>query len=252
MSFCCLITILVVVIVAIVILAALQKIYQLFKTLHKDKKNADEAAAIKTIYTADYTSIPKQPPDDTTSVDDANKEQDNHDDNEEEEDETVGDILVAELHNGCPSIFVCREPKLCVFTEFCNVQLCRHVMDVARMDNDKNTVRNVTYIHLPACIVVFVTHNATKNDQDSNSEEDINYIISYTSKHVDISVYTIFYDGHKFIDYRDRLYDRYEIDLSQDGPPPVRHIPATNLFPRPSAPQPPHLSTGNFFYIAKK
>lgn len=118
------------------------------------------------------------------------------------------------------------------------VQMCSHLVDMTR--KDKNTDNNIIYIHLPACLIVFIQ---SQSMEDESFEDDINYINSYTSKHIDISVYSLMYD-------RDRnLF--VDVNFSQHQSFVIYTLPNTierNLFrPPPSAPP-----TGNFIYIPKQ
>lgn len=159
------------------------------------------------------------------------------------------------IHEKRPSIRLCSGN--CDFIEFCNVQMCRHLVEQARIDNDKNTIQNVTYIHLTKCIIVFVTKNdniCKKEQEFITSEDDINYINSYVSKYIELAAYTIFFDRdqQKFIDFHGPPTDEYTLDINGDKqkerntkqqPTAPPQLAASSTTSSSSQPQ------GQFFYI---
>lgn len=117
---------------------------------------------------------------------------------------------------GEPSVRLCQDEK-CETTSICNLNICRHLKNV-KVSYDKQTNKNVTYLHVDdKCIIVFITKNENLclKEQDFQSE-DINYIKSYTSKYIDMSVYKVQYDGQKkkFINFAGSEYDEYTIPLN--------------------------------------
>lgn len=247
MSSCCFFTILVIVVVSILIIYVLHKIYTKLRAIDRKKENKPTTTATTT--TENATSDPQN------AVIDASDEVATADNN-------TSHHVIFKLHNNNPAVSVCSRDTECEYLEFCNIQICRHLTNNAKMHNDKNTLRNVTYIHLLAegIIVVFVTKNDNVCAKEQEvSLEDINYINSYTSKFPELSIYTIFYDKEngKFIDFAGRQHEEYTIELrSEEQAGTHREI---LQYPRlqPSAPAISgivrcHENKGNFYYIAKQ
>ena len=232
----------------------------------------------------------------TTTNDDNNEDEnftdhDNYDKDEEEEQiqnstiTTLKNLIVFfSVYNNNPSLRLCPDKQQCEYMEFCNIHLCKHLTQISKINTDKNTKQNVTYIHLPKCIIVFITKNEMtyKKDQEITLDEDVNYISSYTSKYIDMSIFIVFYDKAtmKFIDLPGKFYDEYSIQTENE--PLVREVLLQEqtvhqrlyTYPRmlrtiATAPtmsineqyqqqqQPPPQQSkadnqGNFFYIAKQ
>ena len=218
---------------------------------------------------------------------------DNYDKEEEEKEQeqiqnstitTIKNLMVFfSVYNNKPSLRLCPDRQQCEYMEFCNIHLCKHLTQIAKLNTDKNTKQNVTYIHLPKCVIVFITKNETtcKKDQEITFDEDVNYISSYTSKYIDMSIFIVFYDKAtmKFIDLPGKLYDEYSIQTENE--PLVREVllqaqivhqrlytyprmlrtiataPTMSINEQQQQQQPQQQQSkadnqGNFFYIAKQ
>lgn len=151
-------------------------------------------------------------------------------------------LVTFTIYNQNPAIELddCKD-----YMEFCNVQICKDLMNIAKIHNDKNTVQNVTYIQVPdEYLIIFITKCKLEDN-----DEDINYINAYASKHLSLSIYTVFYDPHtmKFIDYENQQYDTLTIDTTNKK----RQLLQPSPSPPPQMPTPPR-AEGNFYYIAAK
>ncbi|ACD03494.1 hypothetical protein MdSGHV035 [Musca domestica salivary gland hypertrophy virus] len=158
-----------------------------------------------------------------------------------------------EIVDSRPVLRQCN-PSCGDYNEFCNLQICRHVMSKAKIDSDKNTEKNVVYIHANRCLIVFMQSSGGKTE-DETHEDDINYINSYASKYLDVSVHCIFFDRQQktFVDsHNNHHHHVYTIDDDNDGDL-TRNLfqitpnPSTQLY-APSAPY----TSGNFIYIPKQ
>lgn len=201
MSKCCFLTIIVIVVVSILILSA---IYMLRKTIEE-----------KTIKLNEYNEENNLQALTTMPVD-------NDDDDEMKKDEDDEDFSCATFFKfeNSPAIRICSVNRAeCEYMNFCNIKICKHINNNnnVKINNDKNTTRNVTYIHMDTCIIVFITRNENvcHKEQELMREEDNNYIKSYTSKFMDLSVFKIIYDDHKqlFIDVFGKEHKIYSIPL---------------------------------------
>lgn len=244
MSICCIFIIIVIIIVGALIVFVIRRLYTTIKDVIKVKHlkpNVDiETTASESVRYNEVKSLVQKPSDDA--------------------DTESHDVARFSIINGNPSLQLCatKTHDECEFVEFCNVQLCRHIVSIAGIDYDKNTIKNVTYIKLPKCIIIFITKNdnVCKKEQEVKLEEDINYINSYASKYVELSIYMIYYDREleQFYDYNQTAHDEYEININDENV--KRHIMQTTykLLP-PTAPEQPSSShtsdMGRFFYIAK-
>lgn len=236
---CCLLTIIVILIVGVFIVYTLRSLYNKTRELLKTRQdkltsNTSTTTPMKFV----ETTTPKVAARHTN-------------------DEIYDTAYFSTSPDEHPSLRLCPTTFTCEFTTFCNIQICRHVAEIARIDYDKNTVKNVTYIHLPKCIIIFITknHNVCKREQEVKLEEDINYINAYASKYVDSSIYTVYYDNEtqKFIDNTDAINDHYTIYINEESS--KRELMETTY--KSTQPTAPHSSLqntqslGQFFYIAK-
>lgn len=118
-----------------------------------------------------------------------------------------------------PAVYICSNKK-CKYTSICNLQICKHLIDNVTISYDKQTNKNVTYIHIDNCIIVFITKNENLCMKEQEfSSEDINYIKSYTSKYIDTSVYKVQFDSstRKFINFNGDEHEEYTILLNSNN-----------------------------------
>ncbi|WBR61499.1 hypothetical protein [Drosophila suzukii associated hytrosavirus 1] len=239
MSGCCFFIIVIIIIVSILIFYALHLLYVKLKKLTSEEVRASdddvkENNAVREEVHADNVSAAK---DNTDCV--VNK-------------------IIFSIFRDNPSVRMCQNAEECEFFEFCNIQICRHLTNNAKIHNDKNTLKNVTYIHIcSAVVVVFITRNDNVCTKEQEvSLEDINYINAYTSKFPELSIYTVFYDkeNRKFIDFHDRPHEEYTIPLLQNQTtreilqhPRISHTPSAPTIVSTQRPD-----KGNFYYIAKQ
>lgn len=188
MSICCFMIITILIILSIILLGA---IYFFYKKMYITK-----AINNKNIELVD------------------NRHQNDINDNVHNDEKFSIDVISFVQHDNLPVIRVCRKTD-CDYIKFCNIKICKHMINNVKIENDKYTVRNVTYIHLDNCIIVFITNdeNVSHKEQELSHEEDINYIKSYTSKFLQVSVYIVYFEKKrlKFKDYRHNEYDEYSI-----------------------------------------
>lgn len=145
-----------------------------------------------------------------------------------------------------PQLRVCKKSVNCDFFQVYNMKVCKHLTtNNVMVINDKNTLKDVTYLHMPHCILVLITRNEKVCFRDQDISEDINYINSYISKYPDLSIYIVFFDKEfgQFRDLNNRQYNEYNIDLKKRIPL-IREL----LFNQPTAPLP---DKRNFFHIHK-
>lgn len=180
--------------------------------------------------------------------------------------EDLNDFITFSIFDNNPAARLCEKKetdKKCEYMEVCNIYLCKHLTNNSKIHTDKNTLRNVTYIHINKTIVVFISknENVCSKEQDV-SLEDINYINAYTSKHPDFSVYIVFYDKEttKFKDFNNKTHSEMKIPLNADEI--TREIFQSTQQRKPFSPSAPaearvfqnhhQDNQGNFFYIGKQ
>lgn len=166
------------------------------------------------------------------------------------------EFLTLSLYNNHPAIRMC-ENKFCDYLDLSSIQICKHLLNVSKIHNDKNTLKNIIYIHIVKCIIVFITMNENLCIKEQEvSLEDINYVNSYLSKHPDLSVYTFFYDKTTklFKDFNNKHCSEHVIALTEKTPPTRELLDQNilqNVFPTAPPPQLPSDSQGKFYYISK-
>lgn len=256
MALCCLLVIIVIIVIGILIIYILFKVYTSIKVFLKSKQvhDADKITASATIENIDNNN------------NNNNTVNDNIYDN---------DILMISLYAGEPCIRSCMTSHQCSFMRFCNIKVCKHLVNIINIQYDKNTMHNVTYITLPNCLIVFQTKSdkfCTK-EQDEGILEDNNYINAYTSKFLDTPIYSVYYDHEDkyFKDDKGKKYTDYIINCkylqpqqmqilpSPSSPPSTQNLLQTNdIVKIPTAPYENYTHNnnnnikGSLFYISKR
>lgn len=256
MSVCCALLIVIIIVVALLIIFILKKLYEkLNNVLENNTNKGDELTENSTTNNQRQFIIPDIVIEDVDAAAD-----------ETTVEETVNNYLTFSPLDHSPSVRLCGSEtgKKCDYMDICNIYICKHMTNSTKIYTDKNTLKNVTYIHTDKCIVVFISknENVCSKEQDM-SLEDINYINAYTSKYPELSVHVVFYDKENeyFKDFRGRLHIDLRIPLADEltrdilQPSNRAHfIPSapTETTLQPGSPHLPHNHQGNFFYIGKQ
>ena len=251
MSICCILLVIIILIVILLIGFVGKKFYDKINNVIDNKNKFDEISENINTATATMNTYKNETiiPDATVSLT-----------------ENINNFLTFSTFDNKPTVRLCNleAGKKCEYMEVCNIYICKHLTNDAKIHNDKNTLKNVTYIHVYQCIVVFISKNENicSKEQDV-SLEDINYINAYTSKHPDYSVFIVFYEKetNNFKDFNNKIHNEMRISLCTDNEltreilQPLQQ--SNNLF-SPSAPTESRLfqqhrpdNQGNFFYIGK-
>lgn len=233
MSICCLFVIIFILLIGITIVYVINviytKLYNTIKNIHKLKKE--------------------------------NNNNDNNDDVDENKNiaeiQTIAatepelDILTFFVQSNNPAVCLCN--KKCTYLDICNLNICEHLTSKIKIQHDKNTLKNVIYIHIYECIIIYITKNENVCSKEQEmSLEDVNYINAYISKYPELSVFIVMYmkDSRVFVDYSGRERSEYSIDVKNTET--IRELLQIQKIPSAPLLQTNTENHGSFFYIAKQ
>lgn len=153
-----------------------------------------------------------------------------------------------------------------VYTELYDMKISQNIMTLTeKILNAKSTYHNVTYIHLKYFLIVFITLENNLVYSKKYPVEDEQWILAYTSKHLDKSIHVVVYDrdNNSFVDYLNNKKSAYTIPIDIDTPlstitpelgmeQHVKEIERYNLSQQPTLPSPIQSNKGSVYYIGKK
>lgn len=244
MSTCCFLIIFTIIVVGIIIVYLLLRLY----------KRLDEKTPTTT-----SNNLELNIKNDDDEITDTNSSSSDSSGGGNSIDAEILNYVIFSLYQNHPTIRICSRKSNCNFMELCNIHVCKHLLNRVKIQSDKNTLKNVTYIHIGKCIIVFATINDSICSKEQEScLEDTNYINAYTSKFIDFTIYSIFYDkeSKKFVDSDKKQHDEYTLSLTmseneqQQQQEEQRKI-LSSEFTQPTAPSLKETLKGNIYYITK-